>query len=60
MRVSRLDSIDLSRYELDPGISLLLYLYLCRSDLQVAFPEVRAGRHLKTHRLGCRPCERCV
>ena len=37
------DSIDLTEYELSPTISLLLYLYLCRPDLQVSFPEVRSG-----------------
>ncbi len=42
-RVSHLDSIDLTKYELTPGISLLLYLYLCRPDLQSAMPEVSSG-----------------
>lgn len=42
-RVTGLDSITLSRYELNPTISLLLYLYLCRSDLQTAFPDVGSG-----------------
>jgi glycosyltransferase involved in cell wall biosynthesis len=37
------DSIDLTEYKLSPAISLLLYLYLIRSDLQVAFPEVKSG-----------------
>lgn len=42
-RVSHFDTVDLGKYRLDPAISSLLYLYLCRPDLQVAFPEVRAG-----------------
>ena len=42
-RVSGLDSIILSRYELNPAISSLLYLYLLRSDLQTAFPDVGSG-----------------
>jgi glycosyltransferase involved in cell wall biosynthesis len=42
-RVTGLDSIILSRYELNPAISLLLYLYLCRSDLQTAFQDVDSG-----------------
>jgi glycosyltransferase involved in cell wall biosynthesis len=42
-QASDCDSIDLTEYELNPTISLLLYLYLCRPDLQVAFPEVRSG-----------------
>ncbi len=42
-KASGCDSVDLSKYELTPAISLLLYLYLCRPDLQVAFPEVRSG-----------------
>jgi glycosyltransferase involved in cell wall biosynthesis len=42
-KASNCDSLELSRYELTPAISLLLYLYLCRPDLQVAFPEVRSG-----------------
>jgi hypothetical protein len=32
--------IDLGKYELNPINSLLLYLYLSRLDLQIAFPEV--------------------
>jgi glycosyltransferase involved in cell wall biosynthesis len=42
-RVTGLDSITLSRYELNPAVTLLLYLYLCRPDLQTAFPDVRSG-----------------
>ncbi len=42
-RITGLDSITLSRYELNPATSLLLYLYLCRSDLQTAFPDVGSG-----------------
>ena len=42
-RVTGLDSIDLNRYELFPTSSALLFLYLLRSDLQIAYPEVRRG-----------------
>jgi glycosyltransferase involved in cell wall biosynthesis len=42
-RVSHFDPIDLSRYEPNSAVSLLLYLYLCRSDLQTAYPEVGSG-----------------
>jgi glycosyltransferase involved in cell wall biosynthesis len=42
-QVTGLDSIDLNKYELFPASSVLLFLYLTRSDLQLAFPEVRTG-----------------
>ncbi len=42
-RVSCFDSLDLSKYDLNDATSTLLYLYMCRPDLQVAFPEVRSG-----------------
>ncbi len=43
IRVTGLDAIKLDRYELNDAASVLLYLYLCREDLQNAFPEVRSG-----------------
>ena len=42
-RISPVDPIDLSRCESNTAISILLYLYLCRSDLQAAYPEVGSG-----------------
>jgi glycosyltransferase involved in cell wall biosynthesis len=42
-RVTGLESIDLNRYELFPVSSMLLFLYLTRWDLQLAYPEVRKG-----------------
>ena len=42
-RVTGLDSINLSRYELNSAVSLLLFLYLCRPDLQTAFADVGSG-----------------
>jgi glycosyltransferase involved in cell wall biosynthesis len=42
-RVMGLESINLNRYELLPTSSALLFLYLSRPDLQLAYPEVRAG-----------------
>ncbi len=42
-QVAPFDPIDLSRYESNTAISMLLYLYLCRSDLQAAYPEVGSG-----------------
>ena len=42
-RVTGLEPIDLNRYELLPVSSVLLFLYLIRSDLQIAYPEVRTG-----------------
>jgi glycosyltransferase involved in cell wall biosynthesis len=42
-RVSGLESIDLNRYDLLSPSSVLLFLYLTRWDLQLAFPEVRRG-----------------
>jgi glycosyltransferase involved in cell wall biosynthesis len=42
-KASDCDSIDLSKYELTPAVSLLLYLYLCRPDLQTTFPDVGLG-----------------
>ncbi len=38
-----LESIDLNRYELLPASSVLFFLYQTRSDLQIAYPEVRTG-----------------
>jgi glycosyltransferase involved in cell wall biosynthesis len=42
-RVTGLSSIELDRYRLNNVTSILLYLYLCRPDLQNTFPEVRSG-----------------
>jgi glycosyltransferase involved in cell wall biosynthesis len=42
-RVTGLEPIDLNQYELYPVSSVLLFLYLIRPDLQIAYPEVRTG-----------------
>ena len=42
-RVTGFDSIDMNRYELNAATSVLLYLYLCRIDLQEAYREVSSG-----------------
>lgn len=42
-RVTGLDSIDLRETSVNGCLSTLLFVYLCRSDLQKAFPEVASG-----------------
>jgi len=43
VKLNGLESLDVLKYRLDTPLSTLLYLYLCRRDLQREFPEVRLG-----------------
>ena len=43
IRATGFDSIDMSRYELNAATSVLLYVYLCRTDLQRSYREVSSG-----------------
>jgi SAM-dependent methyltransferase len=43
LKISGMDSLDLSKFPKEGGIMALLFVYLCRSDLQRNFPEVSRG-----------------